>query len=56
MTRVYDGETVLKNLLWDVDRMIREKQEPKKILKHIENKIEWLKNPDWYKVEWWKKE
>lgn len=54
MVRSYDGETILRNLLWDVDRMIEERRSHEEILNHIELKLIFLGKPKWHKVNWWK--
>lgn len=53
MVRSYDGETILRNLLWDVDRMIKEGKKHEEVLALMETKIAWLKNPTWEKINWW---
>jgi hypothetical protein len=53
LARVFDGETILKNTLWDVQRMISEQRDPVEILDLLEAKVAWLKKPKWYKVRWW---
>lgn len=53
MVYVYDGETILRNLMWDVDRMMREGKKPEEILDHISLKVSYLRNPKWDKIRWW---
>ena len=51
--RKFDAITLLYNLTYDVRRMLDEGQNPKDVTKHIQKKIEFLKNPPpGNKVSW----
>lgn len=51
----YDGATILEGMCFDVNRMIREQQNPKMILRYIQKKISFLENPKntYIKIVWW---
>jgi hypothetical protein len=51
----FSGEYVLNGLMFDVQRMIRERQNPKLILGLIKKKVNFLEKPNYYKIEWWEK-
>ena len=57
MVRVYNAESELKALCYDVERMIRDKENPKLVFTMIRNKIERLENPPPYiKIHFWNEE
>ena len=57
MPRVWDAETILHNLCFDIERMVREKQEPKVVIGLIEKKLHFLTHERSYEeIRWWNKE
>ena len=54
MVRSFDGETVLKGLLFDIDRMIRDKCDPEDVLLVLRKKERFLsRKSSAYKIKWW---
>lgn len=53
MARVYDGETILKNMLWDLNRMIEEKRNHEEILNYVKSRVIFLDKPKWHRINWW---
>lgn len=51
--RRYHARYVLLGYAYDIERMVREEQDPKDVLRFMKKKLKFLQGSNYYKVIWW---